>query len=417
MGRAEGERREEGRARAQPTLPGLDDCVHCGLCLPSCPTYAIDRRESENPRGRVAALRAIDEGRAPASPGLLAGLEDCLVCRACESACPSGVSMETLMLHHRAAVRPARADLPARVERFVLEEIVATPARLEPALAALRLLRPLIPPPWRSELPSASRLRPRPLPAAIAARGPRRGRVALMRGCFADRLCRGETIAAGELLAAAGFDVEFGAAGCCGALHRHAGLLDRSRALARERARDLLASDPDRVVVDSAGCAAALLEPLDADPAARELALRLADTPTLLEAIDLPFIAPAPGTRVALAVPCHQAHGTRTTRATRALLERALPGALVELPGDDLCCGAAGFYSLRRRERSRAIGSLARVRWERAGRPEIATGNPGCLLRWESLLAGQDVRVDHPVVWAARALAPRRSADRNGGRP
>ena len=395
-------------------LPSLDDCVHCGLCLPVCPTYAIDRRESENPRGRIAALRAVAESRTALTPALREGLDDCLVCRACESACPSGISMEHLMAGHRAATPPRGGDLAARVERVLLEELIPYPERLEQLFAWLRWI-----PPWLlrrgRDLPRPERLRALPLPPSPSATGVPRARVTLLRGCIADRLFRSETLAAAELLRACGYRVEFASAGCCGALHRHAGLPDRALELARARARDLLATRPDHIVVESAGCAAALLGAAsgdgdgDGDAELTEVAARVTDTATLLVAIprsEWPArpASPLPSHPRAIAFfpPCHQLHGTGNTGATRTLLSRLFE-SVEEFPGEHHCCGAAGFYLLRRRAPSRMIGERARRRWEEAGRPPIATGNPGCLLRWESLVGDRgDVR--HPVRWARDIL-------------
>ena len=389
-------------------LPGLDDCVHCGLCLPVCPTYAIDRRESENPRGRIAALRAVEESRTPLTPGLLAGLENCLVCRACESACPSGISMETLMLRHRAATRPERADLAARIERWLLTEWIPYPERLSFAVTMARVLHPVLRRWGPPDLPRRSRLRPEPLPDELPAEGVERGRVTILRGCVADRLFREEALDAGRLLSRAGYRVSWRSAGCCGALHRHAGLPDDATRLAAARARDLLVGDPDHVVVDSAGCAAALAEPLDGDPACAEVASRLTETTSLLAAAAAEGRLPSPAHPVSGPVaffpPCHQVHGTHTEEDTRRLLDALFPDGVVTLPGEERCCGAAGFYTLRRSQRSARIGLAARERWEEAGRPPIATGNPGCLLRWESLLRGTGIAVRHPVGWARRIL-------------
>ncbi len=392
--------------RPTDPYPGLDDCVHCGLCLPVCPTYAVDKRESENPRGRIAALRAVEEGRAPLSDKLLAGLEDCLVCRACESACPSGISMERLMLTQRERTRPVRADLASRLERWLLSEVIAHPERLERALGFLRFARPAITALRSADLPHRDRFRPLPLPSELSPRGAERGRVTILRGCIADRLFRRETLDAARLLAHVGYRVTFRSAGCCGALHRHAGLVTEATSLASARARDLLADRPDHLVMDSAGCGAAMAEPLDGDPAVAEVAERLTDTPTLLLDAELPTPVDPPRGPIAFFPPCHQEHGTRTTMATRALLTRVFPAGVISLPGEERCCGAAGLYLLRRRGRSSEIGALARERWVRAGQPNLATGNPGCLLRWESLVRGVGGIVQHPVRWAREILLP-----------
>ena len=407
--------------RASSELPELDSCVQCGLCLPVCPTYAIDRREAENPRGRISALRAIEEKRAPLTPPLANGLDHCLVCRACESACPAGISMETLITRHRSKREYRTNSLTSRLERFFLEECISQPNRLQWISQLLRYTSPILRKIPGLEIPLQHRLRQPPLPSRMLPNTRERGRVTMMRGCIADHWFREETRAAGALLALAGFHVEFRSAGCCGALHRHAGLEQPAAELARKRARDLLkgfatSSDPpDHIVIDSAGCAASLLSPIDEDPALQEVAKRITDTATLLTHCEMPEPTRPLTEPVAFFPPCHQQHGTNTHQrgtvaTTRKLLERVAPGVLINLPGEEHCCGAAGTYLLREREKSQAIGTLALKRWEQVGRPHIATGNPGCLLRWESLIHGSGARAFHPVVIAAAAwgLSPAR---------
>ncbi|MGA1533904.1 MAG: (Fe-S)-binding protein [Planctomycetota bacterium] len=390
-------------------LPGLDDCVHCGLCLPVCPTYAIDRRESQNPRGRIAALRAIEEGRSAPTPGLLRGLDDCLVCRACESACPSGISMEGLMMEHRSRTSDARSDGRTVAERWFLRAVVSSPGVLDRFRGGARLGRSRRPAALPPDTPGPPRLRPARAASPPAATSrlstETKGRAVLLRGCIADRVQDRETRLAARLLSHFGFEVSISAPGCCGALQRHSGLVDLARELSLERARDLLSGEPDAIVVDSAGCGSALHEPLSDAPELHAVAERGTDTPSLLATIGLPPPPhPIPGP-VVFAPPCHQSHGTRSTEATRSLLEHITEGEVVLLPGEEQCCGAAGTYFLRRPAKSRQLGERAKERWERGGRVKtLATGNPGCLLRWESLLRREPgVEVAHPVTLAARA--------------
>jgi len=393
-------------------LPELDSCVQCGLCLPVCPTYAIDRRETENPRGRISALRAVEEEHAPLTPPLASGLDHCLVCRACESACPAGISMETLITRHRSKSAHRTNSLASRLERFFLEECISQPRRVQLMSHLLSVTSPILRRIPGLEIPSKHRIRQRPLPKRMLPSTRERGRVTVMRGCIADHWFREETRAAGALLALAGFHVEFRSAGCCGALHRHAGLEHSAAELARNRARDLLkgsaspSEPPDHIVIESAGCAASLLHPIVEDPALQEVAARVTDTASLLTRCEMPEPTRPFADPIAFFPPCHQQHGTEahqraTVSSTRELLERVAPGALVTLPGEQYCCGAAGTYMLRERTKSQAIGKLALERWEQVGRPHIATGNPGCLLRWESLIQGSGARALHPVVIAA----------------
>ena len=387
-------------------LPTLNDCVHCGLCVPACPTYLVTGKESESPRGRIATLRAVSEQRVPLTPALKAGLEDCLVCRACESACPSGISMEALMAGYREEARAEGSDARTRLERWFLRAVLPHPSRLAHLTRLLRVSSPLI----RMlglplEVPAAQRLRRRrPLEEARPP-GRERGTVVLFRGCIADHWFRDEACAAQRVLVRNGWRVVIPEATCCGALHRHAGLsLDAARH-ERASAEALLAGRPDHVVVDAAACAAALAEcESSGDAACAELAACVVDTPTLLwrEGWDPPR-RPLKGNWM-VAPPCHHRHGPIGEDGLRAILAETLENGYQELPGPEHCCGAAGLYVMRRPGLSRSIGAESLRRFQESGAFGIITGNPGCQMRWETLIDDPPGdRVLHPVVAVDRA--------------
>ena len=378
------------------TIPALKDCVHCGLCLPECPTYFASGREAESPRGRIAALRAVVESRSSISDAIHDGMESCLVCRACESACPSGISMEHLMAHYRHESRPHRGDLSAGIESWLLKRVIPHPARIGALLGGLRLLGPLLRVlPATHDLPSASRLRPEPeIPHLIEAKGEVRGTVSILRGCVADRLFRRETHLSGRLLSEAGWRVVVPPAGCCGALHHHAGLIEEARQHSSHRWKELYEQGIDHVVVDGAGCGAHLLS--QAPPGAPSII----DTATLLAQSGNFEIKKKLKGRTVLSVPCHQQHSALSLDGGTDLLVACIEER-VELPEPDHCCGAAGMYLLRRRKMSRMIGDQARTRFERSGADTIISGNPGCLLRWEGLLGPKNAI--HPVRLLAHA--------------
>jgi len=377
-------------------IPALKDCVHCGLCLPECPTYRATGREAESPRGRIAALRAVAEERSGISDAIHDGLESCLVCRACESACPSGISMENLMASYRQEARKDRSDLPARIESFMLEEVISSPQRLDLLLGALGLVAPLMRwIPQASDLPACHRLRRGPqLPPVIEAKGSRRGTVSILRGCVADRLFREETLLSARLLALHGWRVLIPAAGCCGALHHHAGKIEESHRLSDERWRELSSGNVDHVIVDSAGCAAHLHARNDSSGP------EVLDTATLLARTgNFETTQKLPGKSV-VSSPCHQQHSAISYQDGASLIEKCLDQR-VELPAPDHCCGAAGMYLLRRRKMSQEIGKESRERFDLSGADQLVSGNPGCLLRWEAML---DIgAVLHPVRVLAHA--------------
>jgi len=395
---------------------GTLDCVHCGLCLPVCPTYRETGREISSPRGRVYLMRAIAEGRAALGPLLAEEAYLCLGCRACETACPSGVRFGELVEGARAAVERAelRGGLAKRVEALALRELLPRPGRLRRAVDALalvqrlrldRALRPLLPRRLRELADAAPRVparrERRPLPALVPAQGERRGRVGLFVGCIMPELFGAVNAATARVLARNGFEVVVPPGqGCCGALHAHAGDPEFARALARRNAEAFRAAAVDAVVVNSAGCGAALREAGAWLPG--EGAALAAATRDVCEWLDAAGLRPPAGRvagRVCYDDPCHLAHGQRVREAPRRVLA-AIPG-LECVPHADptSCCGAAGIYNLTHPAMSEAV--LARkLRTLAAVDPDwIASGNPGCLMQLGAGAArsGLRARVVHPV--------------------
>lgn len=397
-------------------LRGALDCVHCGLCLPSCPTYRETGREPSSPRGRVHLMRAVAEGRVPLGEVVAEEMYLCLGCRACETACPSGVRYGELIEGMRAEVERAglRTGAAKRIEHFALREIVARPARLRALVSALALVerlglvalaRRLAPASLRglveqtpSVPPRASR---RPLPALVPAQGERRGRVALFVGCVMPELFGDVSHATARVLARNGFDVVVPRTqGCCGALHAHAGDADFARTLARRNLAAFELRDVDAIVVDSAGCGASLRDyrhwlPGDGAP----LAAAVRDVCEWLDAVGLRAPERALRMRACYDDPCHLAHGQRVVEAPRRVLA-AIPG--LELVAHDdpaSCCGAAGIYSLTHSAMSEAVLARKLDALAAASPDAVVTGNPGCLMQLRRGVArrGWSVRVVHPV--------------------
>jgi len=404
--------------------PATLDCVHCGLCLSSCPTYRETGRETSSPRGRVYLMRGVAEGQIPLGEVVAEEAYLCLGCRACETACPSGVQYGALLEQTRAAIEDAGLRRgPAKwIERFALREIVPEQRRLSALVSLLALaqalrLDALVAPMLPARLREMHALLPRVparserrrLPAFTGAVGARRGRVALPEGCIMPELFGAVNAATVRVLARAGFDVLVPERqGCCGALHAHAGEIEDARSLARHNLAAFQAEDVDALVSNSAGCGAALRELGHWLPGEGEaLAAKARDVCELLDAAgSLSFTRAIDGT-ICYDDPCHLAHGQRVTDAPRRLLAAIPSLRLVAHDDPASCCGAAGIYNLTHPEMSRAVLARKLDSLAAADPDWIASGNPGCLMqlaagaRQRSLRA----RVVHPIELLDRATA------------
>lgn len=407
-----------------PSMDGLRACVHCGICLPQCPTYRVLGQEMDSPRGRLYLMRAAAEGRTALTPQLAHHLDLCLGCRACETACPSGVPFGQLLEATRGQLERAGVRAPG-ADRGTLRLMLALfprPDRLRALLRGLRFYQrtglqaavrglDLLAPFKRlrtleSLLPALPAGAGDGLPEVTPARGTRRGRVGLVTGCVQSVFFPRVNAETARLLSAAGWDVVAPRAqGCCGALHLHAGRLTDFRALARS----LVTAFPpevDFVVTNAAGCGSALKEYGHWLPGVdvETFAAKVRDVTEVLVDAEL-ALEPLPVT-VTYHDPCHLVHGQRVKAPPRALLRR-IPGLrLVELADSDLCCGSAGIYNVQQPEMA---GELARRKVERireSGARTVVSGNPGCLLQiaQESRRQGFELEVLHPVELLGRAV-------------
>ena len=399
------------------------DCVHCGLCLPDCPTYQETGQETSSPRGRIYLMRGFAEQRLELDSSVVEEMYFCLACRACESACPAGVRYGHLVESMRAEIdeRGARSRIARGVERLILRRAIGSPRVLALGFRLLRgyqrsglqglvrrtgLLRPF------QKLARAESLLPpippphRP-PVLVPAHGRRRGRVAFFRGCLMPELFGPVSAASVEVLARSGFEVEIARdQRCCGALHLHAGDPSGAAALLRKNRSAFHLDAVDAVVVNSAGCGAAL-KSYD-DP----LAGKVRDLSEFLHEVGLRGTLGPVRLRVAYDDPCHLLHGQGIARAPRELL-RAIPELeLVDLPGSRDCCGAAGTYNLTHPEMSDRLLARKVEAVQTLGPDAVATGNPGCIIQIAKGLrdVGSRVEVLHPVELIARAY-------RRGGEP
>lgn len=404
----------------------IDRCVHCGFCLPACPTYQTWGEEMDSPRGRIYLMKAVAEGDETLRAPLVMHFDRCLGCMGCVTACPSGVDYEALIEQTRAEVeRDHRRALSDRLFRALIFWLFPHPRRLRLALVAqllytrsglrwlvhrlrldrmlprrLRALESLMPP------VSMDHVRAR-LPESVTAEGPRRARVALLLGCVQRVYFPGINQATLRVLRAEGCDVIVPAdLGCCGALSLHSGREDEARRLARAAIESLERAQVDAIAVNAAGCGSAMkhwARLFAADPAwaarAAAVAARVKDVSELL--VELGPVAPRHPLPVKLAYhdSCHLLHAQKIRTQPRELLG-AIPGVeLTSLADAEQCCGSAGVYNLLEPESARAIG-LRKVDAVLAAAPDVlVSANPGCTLHIQMLLRerGSAIRTAHPI--------------------
>ncbi len=393
---------------------GIDACVHCGFCLQSCPTYLTLEDENDSPRGRVLLMRSALEGALDLDdPSLETHIDRCLGCRACETACPSGVPYGHLLEATRATMAERRR-LPF-VARLILWTF-ARPASLTIAMALSRLVRATRIPALMARMNGrlgfamamlASTERKGAGTSFVAQGDGTRGTVAMLLGCVMEGLLTGANRATERTLVVNGYAlVSAPGQRCCGALHAHAGDLHGARALARANIAAFETTGAQYICVNAAGCGAMMKEyaHLLADDAefaerASRVSARVRDVSELLVAA-----GPVAGTTpvdatVTYDAPCHLLHAQRIADPPLAVL-RAVPGLrLVPLAGAEHCCGAAGIYNLVEPDTSNAVLAPKLENIKATGAELVATGNPGCLMQIGAGLrrASIDSRAVHPV--------------------
>ena len=401
----------------------LFDCVHCGLCLEACPTYALTRAEMDSPRGRIYLMKALAEGHLQLEDDAARHLDLCLGCRGCETACPSGVHYGQLIERARGFVEENYSrSLPERTRRTLINAIFPYPARLRALLAPLRMaerigLRPLLGAllpgrvrEWLELLPPLHQSNPQhELPAGV----PGAPAVVVHHGCVAQVLANAENLATERVLAAAGYRVvRLADTRCCGALDLHSGNRARALDFVRGNVRALARCGADAILSAASGCSAAVAEYgllLRDDPelaeSARQVAAKVRDLSGLLLERGLPPLRKLECT-VTFHDACHLAHGLGVREGPRRVLA-AMPGVnLVELGESDLCCGSAGTYNLTEPGMARA---LARRKVDNilATRADyVVLSNPGCEFQIAAELRrrGSNIKVVHLSEFIAQAL-------------
>lgn len=417
----------------KPEYEDYSRCVHCGLCLNHCPTYRLWGLEADSPRGRIRQMALVDEGQLEIGDSFVKHIDQCLDCRACETACPSGVQYGKLVESARAQIEQQyRRPLWSRMARgIVFRHLLPYPARIAMAARLMRfyqrsglqrfarasgVLRAL-------GLAERERLLPRiddefffaQMGKTFPAIGKRRARVAFFAGCVAQVTFTRLNEATIRVLQANGCEVVVpGGQGCCGALAAHAGVRDVARALARKNLRVFLNEEFDAVVTNAAGCGSTLKEyenlfPAD-DPAHAQAEVfrgKMRDVTEFLA--DLGMTAPLKPVplRVTYQDSCHLLHGQRVGAAPRKLI-LSVPGVeLIEMRFADFCCGSAGVYNVTETKTSLELLSEKMQHAAATGAPMIVTANPGCLLqlRAGAQMHGTGQEVIHVVELLDRALA------------
>lgn len=414
-------------AAADPMADAVSACVHCGFCLPACPTYIELGEEMDSPRGRIVLMKEVLEGGLDLEEAL-GHVDPCLGCMSCVTACPSGVEYgELLMPFRELAEGSRRRSLFDRLWRGLMLDTLASPGRLRWMLRLGRmasLFRALLP----ARLAAPLDLLPRAADrtevgfGVFPAIGERRGRVALLAGCAQQVLAPRIHRATIEVLTRSGVEVVVPREeACCGSLAFHAGDAPRARAAAGALLRLLgpagLLPEVDAVLTNAAGCGSGLKEygllfaGRPEEESARALAAKVRDVSTFLAALEAPAPTPAPlaqPLRVVYHDACHLAHAQRERTAPRQLLVQVPNLTLVEPRDWQICCGSAGIYNL---EEPELAASLGRKKAEALleGEPDvIATGNIGCLTQIESHVQslGRPVPVRHTMEILASAYGP-----------
>jgi glycolate dehydrogenase iron-sulfur subunit len=367
----------------------IDDCVHCGFCLPTCPTYLLWHEEMDSPRGRIQLMEARLDGTIALDRTVVEHFDRCLGCMACVSSCPSGVAYDRLIEATRGTVeREFQRSSGERALKGVLFSVLPHRRRLRAALRLAplgrvtplpRRFRPLVElaPPWRSaEQP----------PTLTAAAGVARGRVALLAGCVQSVVFGDVNAATARVLAAEGWEVTVPPQGCCGALSAHAGRVEEAERLTERLRRDLTGFDA--IAVNAAGCGSHL----------KDHGLPAVDVSELIAGRPRARRSPLP-LRVAYQDSCHLRHAQRLPTAYHAALAQ-IPGLeTVEPSEQDVCCGSAGIYNVLQAAAARELGDRKALRVLETGAQALASANPGCLVQLATALRRQGRRLPalHPV--------------------
>jgi glycolate oxidase iron-sulfur subunit len=413
----------------KPEYTDYSRCVHCGLCLNYCPTYRLWHNEADSPRGRIRQIQLVDQGRLELGEAFVRHIDRCLDCRACETACPSGVEYGKLVEAARAQIEQQyRRPVASRLARdFVYRRLLPYPRRIATVASILRLYQ-------RSGLAALAHRtgvlrwlglesRERLLPAidsefffhemgkTFPAKGPRRARVALFAGCIAQVTFSELNRSTIRVLQANGCEVVVPANQvCCGALPAHAGVRDVARALARTNLSTFLPHKVDAILTNAAGCGSSLKEYghlLGADGEHESAAVfgsKVRDVSEFLVELGLAAPMHPVALRVTYQDSCHLAHGQKIREAPRRLIA-SIPGVeLLEMRLADQCCGSAGVYNITQTKASMELLALKMECVRETQAAAIVTSNPGCILQLRAATARSSLEVLHLIELLDRAI-------------
>ena len=413
----------------KPDYTDYSRCVHCGLCLNHCPTYRLWHSEADSPRGRIRQIQLIDEGRLDLGEAFVRHIDRCLDCRACETACPSGVEYGKLVEAARVQIEQQyRRPVASRLARdLAYRRLLAYPLRIAAVARILRLYQ-------RSGLARLARgtgalrllgleSRERLLPAidsefffrevgkTFPAKGPHRARVALFAGCIAQVTFSDLNRSTIRVLQANGCEVVVPSSQvCCGALPAHAGVRDVARALARTNLSAFLLDTVDAILTNAAGCGSTLKEygrllgVGEEHDRAAAFASKVRDVSEFLAELGLVAPMHPVALRVTYQDSCHLAHGQKIREAPRKLIG-SVPGVeLLEMRLADQCCGSAGVYNITQTKASMELLALKMECVRETQAAAIVTSNPGCILQLRAATAQSGLEVLHVIDLLERAI-------------
>ena len=409
--------------QAENMAKEIASCVHCGFCLPTCPTYLTMGEEMDSPRGRIFLMKEMLEGDLEIDDAIKY-VDNCLGCQACETACPSGVKYGELLTPFRAWAEERRVRTPIeRAQREMILRTLPHPMRFRAAARLGRLGRPfarLLPERFGAMLRLLpDRLPPRlALPEVVPAVGTRRARVALLSGCAQQVLAPDINAATLRVLARNGVETVIPRGqGCCGALSMHTGASEQAKPLARNNLA-VFPDDVDAIVTNAAGCGSGMKEygllfkgTADED-AGQRFAKRVMDVSVFLDDLGLSAAPPRMSkvTKVAYQDACHLAHAQGVRNAPRALLGAVDDLVLVEPDEWEICCGSAGTYNVENPDTAAELGERKARNLLATGAELVATGNIGCMTQVQTHLRalGADIPVMHTLQVLDRAYGPDR---------
>jgi glycolate oxidase iron-sulfur subunit len=384
---------EEHGLLASEMAEAVSKCVHCGFCLPACPTYKVLQQEMDSPRGRIILMKSVLENQVELEEAL-PYIDHCLGCLGCQTVCPSGVQYNNLISPFRALAESKRKrPVDEQLSRWITKECLPYPNRFYYAAGLGRLTKPLSPAvPKRfqgmlnmvpNDIPSIQSL-----PEIIPAIGKKKGRVALQVGCVQQVLAQEINLATIDVLTLNGYEVVIPKAqGCCGALALHTGDHERARELAANNL-EIFPADVDAIISNAAGCGSSMHEyPLlfkgtEHEKAALHFSAIVRDISVFLNEITLEEI-PDPGRKLNIAYhdACHLSHAQGVTQEPRTLLSKIPNLNLIPIHDGDICCGSAGSYNLEHPEIANQLGSLKASNIIQTNADLVITGNIGCLVQ------------------------------------